>query len=292
MLSRRLRKTLGGTAFTLLLLTSCAQNSADPAAVEPTTITQAAARSEQQNLSMTRPGTLAHSFQQLQGSWRGHLGLAVMPVGSTKMVSFGDWSTGPAWSTMKVPLTIAALRKNASNNTYNATTAITQSDNTAADALWQALGGAQEAAKAVEAVLREGGDATTVVPPTRTRAEHSAFGQAEWSLSEQVRFASELPCLPQSSTVLNMMTQIIPAHRWGLGAFSGAEFKGGWGPDPAGNYLVRQFGLIDTAGGQIAVAFAAQPDSGAFNDGMTAVDKMTTLLSQHMDELAGGKCAA
>ncbi|MGW0246939.1 serine hydrolase [Nocardia goodfellowii] len=292
MSTRSLRKALGGSAFALLLLTSCAQDPGNDAAAEPTTITQAAARSEQQNLQLTLPGTLAHSFQQLQGSWRGHLGMAVMPVGGTKIVSFGDWSTGPAWSTMKVPLTLAAVRRSPANAGYTATTAITQSDNTAADTLWQSLGGAQEAAKAVEAVLREGGDTKTVVPPTRTRAEHSSFGQAEWSLSEQVRFAAKLPCLPQASTVLSMMAQIIPNHRWGLGTFTGAEFKGGWGPDTSGAYLVRQFGLIDTAGGQIAVAFAAQPDSGTFNDGMTALDKMAALLTQHLDELAGGKCAA
>ncbi|MEV0245824.1 hypothetical protein AB0H76_04440 [Nocardia sp. NPDC050712] len=287
-----MRKALGGSVFALLMLTSCAQDAGTGTAGEPTTITQAAARTEQQNLSMTVPGTLAHSFQQLQAGWRGHLGLAVMPVGGSQMVAFGDWSTGPAWSTMKVPLTLAAVRRNPANAGYNGTTAITQSDNAAADALWQALGGAQEAAKAVEAVLREGGDTKTVVPATRTRAEHSSFGQAEWSLAEQVRFASTLPCLPQASTVLNMMAQIIPAHRWGLGAFSGAEFKGGWGPDASGSYLVRQFGVLDTEVGQIAVAFAAQPDSGAFNDGMAALDKMAALLSQHLDELAGGKCAA
>ncbi|MFC9894433.1 hypothetical protein ACFVMC_12120 [Nocardia sp. NPDC127579] len=287
----RLRKALGGSVFALLMLTSCAQDSGGGSAAEPTTITQAAARTEQQNLSMTVPGTLAHSFQQLQSSWGGHLGLAVMPVGGTQMVAFGDWSSGPAWSTMKVPLTLAAMRRS-SANLYTGTTAITQSDNAAADTLWQALGGAQEAAKAVEAVLREGGDTKTAVPATRTRAEHSSFGQAEWSLAEQVRFAAQLPCLPQASSVLSMMGQIISSHRWGLGTFTGAEFKGGWGPDASGAYLVRQFGLIDTQGGQIAVALAAQPDSGTFNDGMNALDKVSALLAQHLDELSGGKCAA
>lgn len=280
---------MGGGVLALALVTSCGTGAGSDTAVEPTTITEAAARSEPE-LSMTLPGTLAAGFQELQTALGGHFGMAVMAVGSDKMVTFGDWTTGPAWSTMKVPLTIAAVRRSSANSTYAATAAITQSDNAAADVLWQSLGSGQDAAKAVEAVLREGGDTKTTVPATRSRAEHSAFGQAEWSLAEQVRFASRLPCVPQSSTVIKLMEQITPSHRWGLGAFSGAEFKGGWGPDTSGSYLVRQFGLLSVPTGQIAIAIAAQPESGSFADGMDALDKMATLISEHLGELAAGKC--
>ena len=55
--------------------------------------------------------------------------------------------------------------------------------------------------------------------------------------------------------------------------------------------LVRQFGLIVTPSGRIAVAFAAQPDSGAFADGMKALDRMASLVSDHLDELSAGTCA-
>ncbi|WP_239476693.1 class A beta-lactamase-related serine hydrolase [Nocardia arizonensis] len=275
----------------LLLTASCGADAGESgSAAETTSITQAAAVSEPR-LSLTLPGTLAAGFQELQGTLRGHYGMAIMPVGGTKMVTFGDWTTGPAWSTMKVPLTIAAIRGGASTGGDAATAAITESDNAAADVLWQALGSGQTAAAAVEAVLRDGGDAETVVPATRVRAEHSAFGQAQWSLAEQVRFASRLPCMVQSAPVIKLMEQIVPSHRWGLGAFSGAEFKGGWGPDTSGKYLVRQFGLISTPSGQIAIAFAAQPDSGAFSDGMNALDKMASLISEHLGELAAGKCS-
>ncbi|MEV6213772.1 hypothetical protein [Nocardia sp. NPDC051833] len=242
------------------------------------------------NFSIAVPGSLAGDFNVLQQGFRGSVGLAVMPVGGDKMVTFGNWSSGPAWSTIKVPLAIAALRNNASYATV-ATSAITASDNGAADTLWQSLGSGAAAATAVQNVLREGGDITTTVPTTRTRADASVYGQAEWTLADQVRFAAHLPCLPQSQRVVGLMQQIIPSHRWGLGAFGSAEFKGGWGPDPAGKYLVRQFGLIDSPTGRIAIAFAAQPDSGSFNDGMTMLDKMATLISGHLGELAGGHCA-
>ncbi|MGS2805708.1 hypothetical protein [Nocardia sp. MW-W600-9] len=242
------------------------------------------------SLSIAVPGSLAADFNALQQGIRGSVGLAIMPVGGDKMVTFGTWATGPAWSTIKVPLAIAALRNNASYAT-TATSAITASDNGAADTLWQSLGSGAAAATAVENVLREGGDTETTVPTTRTRADASIYGQAEWTLADQVRFAAHLPCIPQSQRVVGLMQQIIPSHRWGLGAFGSAEFKGGWGPDPSGKYLVRQFGLIDSPSGRIAIAFAAQPDSGSFNDGMTMLDKMATLISGHLSELAGGHCS-
>lgn len=241
------------------------------------------------NFSIAVPGSLAGDFAALQQGFRGSLGLAIMPVDGEKMVTFGTWTTGPAWSTIKVPLAIAALRNNASYST-TATAAITASDNGAADTLWQSLGSGAAAAESVQNVLREGGDTNTTVPAVRTRADASIYGQAEWSLADQVRFAAHLPCLPQSQRVVGLMQQIVASHRWGLGAFGSAEFKGGWGPDPSGKYLVRQFGLIDSPSGRIAIAFAAQPDSGAFADGMTMLDKMATLISGHLGELAGGNC--
>ncbi|MGK8490208.1 serine hydrolase [Nocardia asiatica] len=289
---RKARNVLGCAALVVSLVAGCGNNRAeDPASSEPT-ITEAAARTDQKGLSLILPGTLAASYAELAAGVRGKLGMAIMPVGGEQVVTFGEWTSGPAWSTMKVPLTIAALRRNPGSSNFAASAAITQSDNAAADVLWQSLGTAQEAAQAVQAVLREGGDNKTVVPATRARSEHSAFGQAEWSLTDQVRFASRLPCLPQAERVTALMEQVVVSQRWGLGEFTGAEFKGGWGPDASGAYLVRQFGIINIPTGQIAIAVAVQPESGTFNDGMNVLDKLATVVSQHLDELSGGRCAA
>ncbi|MGK8500688.1 hypothetical protein [Nocardia asiatica] len=289
---RKARNVLGCAALVVSLVAGCGNNRAeDPASSEPT-ITEAAARTDQKGLSLILPGTLAASYAELAAGVRGKLGMAIMPVGGEQVVTFGEWTSGPAWSTMKVPLTIAALRRNPGSSNFAASAAITQSDNAAADVLWQSLGTAQEAAQAVQAVLREGGDNKTVVPATRARSEHSAFGQAEWSLTDQVRFASRLPCLPQAERVTALMEQVVVSQRWGLGEFTGAEFKGGWGPDASGAYLVRQFGVINIPTGQIAIAIAVQPESGTFNDGMNVLDKLATVVSQHLDELSGGRCAA
>lgn len=237
------------------------------------------------------PGSLAWEFlNDLKPSLSGKVGLALMPVGGDRVVALGDWTTGPAWSTMKVPLTLAALRAN-SGYTGAAANAITYSDNTAADTLWQSLGGADTAAQTVQAVLREGGDATTKVPSVRTRSDYSAFGQADWSLSDQLKFASRLPCLPESDAVTSLMGKISSGQRWGLGYLDNAEFKGGWGPDTSGSYLVRQFGLIPVDGGELAIAIAAQPNSGSFDDGTYMLTKVATLINAHLEELRGGHCA-
>ncbi|MBF6336173.1 hypothetical protein IU450_09785 [Nocardia abscessus] len=289
---RKARNALGCAALVVSLVAGCgADRREDPASSEPT-ITEAAARTDQKGLSLIVPGTLAASYAELAAGVRGKLGMAIMPVGGEQAVTFGEWTSGPAWSTMKVPLTIAALRRSPGGSNYAASAAITQSDNAAADVLWQSLGTAQEAAQAVQAVLREGGDNKTVVPATRARSEHSAFGQAEWSLTDQVRFASRLPCLPQAERVTSLMEQVVVSQRWGLGEFTGAEFKGGWGPDTSGAYLVRQFGIISIPSGQIAIAIAVQPESGTFNDGMNVLDKLATVVSGHLDELSGGRCTA
>ncbi len=251
---------------------------ATPTAVKPTT-----------GLVAALPGSLAWDFNELQATLQGTVGLAVMAVGGERQVTLGDWSTGVAWSTIKVPLTLAALRNNPGYSGA-ASAAITASDNSSAEMLWQSLGSADTAAQAVEAVLREGGDATTTVPARPPRSEYSAFGQAEWSLSDQLRFASRLPCLPQADTVTALMGKVSSGQRWGLGTLEGARFKGGWGPDTGGDYLVRQFGLLPVTGGEIAIALAAAPDSGSFDDGAALLTKLAGLIELHLEELAGGGC--
>ncbi len=287
----RVRVALSALLAAVALVT--AGCGSEPKAARPsvtTTVPVADPGVGNETLSVALPGSLAADFTELQQGFRGSAGLAIMPVGGKKMVTFGNLSSGPAWSTIKVPLAIAALRNSASYASY-ASAAITASDNGAADTLWASLGGGADAAQAVQNVLREGGDIRTNVPTTRTRADASIYGQAEWTLADQVRFASQLPCIPQSERVVGLMQQIIASHHWGLGAFGSAEFKGGWGPDPAGKYLVRQFGLIDSPTGRIAIAFAAQPDTGGFTDGTAMLDKMATLISGHLSELAGGHCS-
>lgn len=194
----------------------------------------------------------------------------------------------PAWSTVKVPIAVAALRRDpALISTVQA--AITVSDNQAAQQLWLSLGTPEEAGQATEAVLAEAG-VHTAVQTAVTRPEFSSFGQTRWTSQDQVAFAAHLPCLVGAEPVLAAMGQITPGQDYGLGTIPGARYKGGWGPDPDGRYVVRQFGLLPTDGGQGmgAVALVARPASGQYADGQA----MLTELAQQLPALPAVNCRA
>jgi beta-lactamase class A len=55
---------------------------------------------------------LAADFAQLETKLHAAVGVAVSPVGNGHApITLGSWKSGPAWSTIKVPLIIAALRE-------------------------------------------------------------------------------------------------------------------------------------------------------------------------------------
>src|SRR5262245_23972201 len=93
-------------------------------------------------------GSLGADFDRLKAKLHSVPGLAVAAVGDAQVpMTLGDWQTGPAWSTMKVPLVIAALREEHPPKVTEAMTrAVTESDNAAAESLWAALGSPATAA--------------------------------------------------------------------------------------------------------------------------------------------------
>ncbi|WP_245717961.1 class A beta-lactamase-related serine hydrolase [Nocardia miyunensis] len=289
----RWRRSLGAAVYglTLLAVAACSTTTttADNATLAPIPARPSSATSPGPMVAL--PGTLAADFASLLPTLGGHAGMAIMAVGGDTVTSMGDWTAGPAWSTMKVPLTLAVLNANGNTPSYAMSAAVTESDNSAADSLWQSLGTADQAAQAVQKILKQGGDSTTKVPSNRSRPDYSAFGQAVWSLADQTRFAAHLPCLPNANTVTDLMGKVVPGQQWGLGHLDNVVFKGGWGPDPAGNYLVRQFGLVTTSSGQMAVAIAAQANSGGFDDGTTMLSKIAPLITKHLNDLPTGSCA-
>jgi hypothetical protein len=237
--------------------------------------------------------TLSDDFAQLETRLNVTAGIAVSAVGSDQgRITLGDWQTGPAWSTIKVPLVIAALREQTPPRVTDAmVAAITESSNEAAESIWAGLGDPLTAAGKVEAVLRQSGDPTTV-QSQKVRPQFSAFGQTDWPLAEQVRFLSAAVCDNANAPIFRLMGEVQADQRWGLGAVSGSQFKGGWGPSPTGGYLVRQMGVLTTSRGRIAVALAAQPASGTFDDGVSALTQMATWLTSHVSALPTGRCAA
>jgi hypothetical protein len=235
---------------------------------------------------------LAADFARLANQLRADIGVAASAEGSTQSPStLGNWQPGPAWSTIKVPLTIAALRQQdpppATTDAMRA--AITESDNAAAESIWQGLGDPVSAAHKVEAVLREAGDFTTV-QSQKVRPEFTAFGQTDWSLTDQARFLAFAACDNRNKLIFALMGQVEPDQRWGIGTVAGTRFKGGWGPSISGSYLVRQIGLLSGPNGTTAVAIAAQPASGSFADGTRDLTAISDWLSAHMTSLPAGHC--
>ena len=162
--------------------------------------------------------------------------------------------------------------------------AITESDNPASEQLWSQLGKPTDAARQVQAVVGEAGDTATVVESRRLRPGFTAFGQTQWTLCGQARFAAKLATVPGAATVIDLMQNLIPEHRWGLAA-KGVAAKGGWGPGVSTGYLVRQFGIVPTESGDWGVALAAEAP--AFETGVAAVDTLTDWLFDHLPELTG-----
>jgi hypothetical protein len=234
---------------------------------------------------------LSADFAQLENSLHAKMGVAVSAVGDGQApMMVGDWVEGPAWSTIKVPLVIAAYRQQQPRRvTEVMQAAITNSDNAAAESVWASLGDPISAAKQVEAILQETGDPTTV-QSRKLRPEFSAFGQTIWPLPDQVRFAASAFCNSEDNPIFSLMSQVEPDQRWGIGNVPDTPFKGGWGPSPSGKYLVRQFGVLTTAVGKLAVAVAAEPASGSFDDGTHDLGEVAKWLMDHVAALPAGQC--
>lgn len=219
--------------------------------------------------------------------------VAIVPVGvKAAPIAIGD--TGPAqvaWSTIKVPLAVAAERKHGGPMPQTVA-AITASDNNAAQALWESLGTNEQAAAAVTRVLREGGDATTTVPAVVKRAPYTIFGQTSWGVDGAARFAAGLACLPGSARVRQLMGRTDGNQQWGAVSMkTHTEVKGGWGPGVNGGYVVRQIALLTFRdGSQTAVAMVTFGAGTSMASGTSALNHVGAWLSRNTKNLPRGYC--
>ena len=278
------------TGVTIGVIISSDDRAGKPSS-QPTTQLDSADGSDSARRGSATESELAADFDELQRTLDADVGLAFSAVGSDQLPTvLGSWTTGPAWSTIKVPLVIAAMRESASHRPSQAMiSAITLSDNDAATEVWEGLGDPETASSKVETVLRETGD-PTVVQSQKVRPEFTAFGQTVWSLTDQLRFIAAAACDTANTPVLELMEEITGDQRWGIGELKDVRFKGGWGPSPEGKYLVRQFGLIPTASGISAVAVAVSPASGSLEDGEAALTAITRWVRSHEYLLPAAEC--
>lgn len=221
---------------------------------------------------------------EVQSSLGGHVGVATQGAGG--IASAGTTSGIPAWSTIKVPIGIAALRNDPGQRS-NMLAAITYSDNAAAQAMWDSLLTPRDS---VQAILAEAGDSTTVVNDRPLRPPYTVFGQTQWSLDAQVAFASNVACLSGAAEVLTAMGQVDSGQSYGLGTLPQARFKGGWGPDVSGAYDARQFGIVEIGGVHVPVALTAHAADGSYESAQALLSALAGKLSALTVPLAPANC--
>lgn len=233
----------------------------------------------------------AAAFAALPDDLRARAGVAVTPVrsagtASTWALTWGGRISGPAWSTIKVPLAVAAGGRDPDAQRR----ALEQSDNAAATQLWDGLGGGATAAAAVQAELAAGGDGDTRVQDVEVRPPYTPYGQTEWSLPRAAAYAATLPCRSATAAAYDALHRVAAGQRWGLGTIGAEAYKGGWGPLPDGGYIVRQIGVVATPdGGRVAVALLVA-DGRGYDAATAEASVLARFVQERLGELPGGRC--
>ena len=207
----------------------------------------------------------------------GDVGIAVSD--GTTAIEAGRTAPEAAWSTSKVPVLIAANRTGAADSQL-VSSAITYSDNEAAKAAWAALGEGTAAAQATQSVIAEAGDTATQVQSQVTRPEFTAFGQTMWGVGNQAKFMAGVRCVEGAQPIVDAMGVADPAQAYGLRTLPGALMKGGWGPSLAGGYDVRQMGIVQLGGHDVAVALIASSPDGQYASTQKVLTSMAEALAQ------------
>ena len=223
------------------------------------------------------------AFGRFLANLPGRVQVALLPLSGGRETILGGDAPAHGWSTTKVAVLVALLRARGAGGLTSsqrdlAALAITESDNQAILDLFYDLesmkGGLVGASEYVQDGLRAAGDDRTMVataPPPPGGAV-TTFGQTEWAPGQAVKFFRALALgdlLPpgQTAYVLQLMEHIVPSESWGLGSGGftvPVAFKGGWGPEPTGSYLVRQSGIIDPGSPRgLVVSIVAHPPGGA-----------------------------
>lgn len=219
------------------------------------------------------------------------VGVVLAPVGGDVIIALGDQTTRVAWSTIKVPLSLAAQRNGSAPTLIKK--AIIDSDNDVALKLRESLGTPDEARAKVTAVLRRGGDPTTEV--VKIKAADETFGLTEWPLTGAATFAAQLPCGNDTADILMYMGRVADNQQWGLKSITSTKVttavKGGWGPADEGGYEIRQMGVITWDDGrQLAVSMASYRPGEGMEVGIANLNKVAGWLQKNLDKLPRGSC--
>ncbi len=221
-------------------------------------------------------GDVGEKIQKIANDYGVHVEAAwVDPASGVQRV--GETTGLEAWSTAKVPIALAVIRQGLGDEfAHEISESLRISDNDDATTLWESLGPDETTrAQAVDDVLRKAGDNNTLF--NKTDSSQQEFGLTIWDVSDQVIFLENMPCLTGADQIINDLSNIDESQKWGIGIFSGAVFKGGWGPSQHG-FVSRQFGwFINKENARVIVAIAVlADDEDSAHDTLTAIAKALT----------------
>jgi len=217
------------------------------------------------------------------------VGVAILGQGGP--LHAGKLNEEGAWSTIKVPIAGAVEEKLRHAEAHgqpapraameaDMDAAIHYSDNDAAFRLWMYVGDGSDrtASYKVRDYMHRVGDPTNAAKQFEDGV-YIGFGAIKWKLTDQVKFMDGFRCMNGSEKVLTRMEHIIPEHSYGLAKIEGAQFKGGWGPEPDGRFIYRQLGLVPGPNGEMTpVAIMAIPNDGLEPTAWAGADSLAKKL--------------
>nr|WP_255717427.1 hypothetical protein [Corynebacterium sp. ACRPF] len=217
---------------------------------------------------------LDHAVEKTARKYHAKVGVAISAGDDT--IAVGDKGKGPVWSTIKVPIAIAALKDGADKSLVDL--AIKESDNDAAYSLWSQVQWQEGSAdKAVEELLEDYGSHADI--------HDTAFGYSTWSLKDQAVFGAELPCIEEADYVHKVLKDIVSWQKIGLSKENRTRAKSGWGLDEDDNeYTYRQFGVHEVAGKRVGVALSVVTDGEDYAKAEPAVKYLAHELVDIVDK--------
>lgn len=254
--------TVAAALCAALPLASCAEDTAAP--VTPPPAAPAAPEPE-----FTLDG-MDDAMAAIEAETGTQVGIALFDGSSD--TTAGSVGILPAWSTIKIPIALAAQEHCAYGEETVAeltSAAIEYSDNDAASALWSCLGPDAEASRIVGEEISQGGMSVQVGP---------YFGTTSWPVPAQAHYAHHLASVPADNPVISEMHKIDPEQSYGLGRIADMPFKGGWSDAPDGSFHSRQLGFFTDGGTTYGVAIAARSVEGSEADCQAALDAIAAYL--------------
>jgi hypothetical protein len=223
----------------------------------------------------------------------GRIGVAVSaPGGPGPVAMVGDLTTGPAGSTINLPIAEQILRGDSGTAAARSQvrarigTAISQPDAEATESLFLILESSEGGRKSALGKVRRslGANGAAAPAPSPSGSGSVPPGQLLWPLGAQSRYMASIAggCLGSSSTRRFLLSRMAPAdgrEGYGLGsAGRGARWTGGIGQGPNGRLVARQIGTLGTGAGRVVVAMLAIPYDGSPETAREMLNELTDRL--------------